>query len=151
MNSKVRCSNCREKHDRATTQRAGLYSFCSDECRRAHANKAFFAGAASPSRSRKQASASKFPEGLRDAVLERDLHRCRFCGTRNSPPRIHHIKYRSEGGEHLIDNLITLCDTCHIEVHSSKRTYQPILFEIRDTQILVKDYIDGRQDEFPTD
>lgn len=43
---------------------------------------------------------------------------------------VHHIAYRSEGGEHLEVNLITLCLSCHDRVHSDKRKWKPILVEL---------------------
>lgn len=42
---------------------------------------------------------------------------------------VHHILYRSQGGGHDQENLITLCNTCHGRAHSNKKRYQPILLE----------------------
>ena len=51
-----------------------------------------------------------------------------MCGT-NRNLHVHHIRYRSEGGDHHERNLITLCLTDHDLVHSNKRRWQPILTE----------------------
>ena len=33
---------------------------------------------------------------------------------------VHHIIPREEGGTHAMENLITLCEECHIRVHAKK-------------------------------
>lgn len=50
----------------------------------------------------------------RKATLARDEHRCRKCGF-PADLEVHHIKERSAGGTHALDNLITLCTDCHCE------------------------------------
>lgn len=57
---------------------------------------------------------------------------CGLCGEQK-PLQLHHILYRSEA-KHLIDepsNCIMLCLTCHDQVHSSKKKYQPLLLDIK--------------------
>lgn len=51
-------------------------------------------------------------------VLDRDGWRCRNprCKTRNNL-HIHHVIYRSEGGDDESWNLITICNECHDRVH----------------------------------
>jgi hypothetical protein len=44
--------------------------------------------------------------------LERDGHRCRICGA-TDPLRVCHVKPVAYGGTHSLQNLITLCDSCH--------------------------------------
>ncbi len=56
---------------------------------------------------------------------------CVLCG-RASWLEAHHVRYRSERRD-LIDepsNLVMLCKSHHLEVHSNKRYWQPILLEI---------------------
>lgn len=65
---------------------------------------------------------------MRQAVLSRDSWRCRWCRTGNV--ELHHIRYRSQGGTHTVDNLIALCAEHHAKVHSEKRFYQPLLLEM---------------------
>ncbi len=49
-------------------------------------------------------------------VLKRDRFRCQMCGTAKNL-RVHHINYEHLGTDAELDDLITLCDTCHKEVH----------------------------------
>ena len=53
---------------------------------------------------------------LRDAVLRRDDWRCQFCGSKVSL-QVHHQQFRSRSGEDKPDNLITLCASCHTDLH----------------------------------
>jgi HNH endonuclease len=57
------------------------------------------------------------------AVLKRQIHhrdgyRCRLCGRNNSQLHVHHSTYKKYGEERLED-LITLCRTCHERFHFS--------------------------------
>lgn len=78
---------------------------------------------------RKKQRRPSLASSRRDEVFERDGHVCRFCGDTQFL-QAHHIKYRSEGGPDDANNLIVLCDRHHRLVHSSKRTWQPILLEL---------------------
>jgi 5-methylcytosine-specific restriction endonuclease McrA len=55
-------------------------------------------------------------ERLRQQVLRRDGWRCQGCGNRSNL-EIHHQEFRSHGGDDSEHNLITLCATCHGDVH----------------------------------
>lgn len=56
---------------------------------------------------------------VRYAMYQRDNWRCRVCNdSRTLTP--HHIVYRSQGGTHDLDNLITLCTKCHDDVHGGR-------------------------------
>jgi len=55
---------------------------------------------------------------LRMKILERDGWRCQQCG-RRSQLEVHHTYRRSRGGSDSQDNLITLCRTCHGDIHGS--------------------------------
>ena len=52
-------------------------------------------------------------------VRERDGHRCRVCGSRDGV-QVHHIRYRSRGGDHSSGNLVCLCAGCHGRVHAGR-------------------------------
>jgi 5-methylcytosine-specific restriction endonuclease McrA len=53
---------------------------------------------------------------LQAEVLERDNFTCLITGMRTeSPP--HHIVYRSQGGSDIKENLATLHEMCHNEIH----------------------------------
>lgn len=53
-------------------------------------------------------------------ALDRDNYTCQHCGTKNTRLEVHHIKYRSQGGSDDLDNLITLCEDCHHNLHKGK-------------------------------
>lgn len=56
---------------------------------------------------------------LRRAVLERDAYRCKKCGWHSSTGsglEMNHVATYAEGGETTLDNLDTLCATCHAEL-----------------------------------
>jgi len=48
--------------------------------------------------------------------LEASEHRCKICGS-NVMVSSHHIRYRSDGGDDSMGNLIALCFNCHRKVH----------------------------------
>lgn len=69
------------------------------------------------------------PDSARIEVLERDNFKCRCCGwdsseRKDEDPRtlleLHHIEHHAEGGSNDPDNLITLCNVHHDEVHRKK-------------------------------
>jgi len=49
-------------------------------------------------------------------VLERDGWRCQSCGSMQHL-QVHHLKFRSQSGGDVEQNLITLCADCHAQVH----------------------------------
>lgn len=55
-------------------------------------------------------------EQLRRQVLDRDNWKCQNCG-RASELQVHHLRFRSALGDDSIDNLITLCFSCHESIH----------------------------------
>ena len=62
------------------------------------------------------------PESYRQLchqVLERDRWRCQHCG-RTTNLQVHHIHPRGRLGDDNEQNLITLCATCHQEIHLNK-------------------------------
>lgn len=60
------------------------------------------------------------------AVDARDDGRCRVCGRRCSPKALalvdraerHHMLRRRYEGAHVSANLVTLCQSCHQQIHS---------------------------------
>lgn len=77
------------------------------------------------------------PARLRSEVRDRDGGLCRVCGAYARHPALHHVLYRSEGGLHVIENLVTVHwmyqPQCHEMVHANKRKFQPILLEVART------------------
>ena len=59
------------------------------------------------------------PDALRKEVLERDRHRCRWCGATNRGADLHHVEYRRGYSYDRLDNLITLCRQHHGFVHGT--------------------------------
>jgi 5-methylcytosine-specific restriction endonuclease McrA len=53
---------------------------------------------------------------LRNEVLKRDGWRCQDCGATTNL-QVHHIRPRSRLGGDVMDNLITLCASCHGNRH----------------------------------
>jgi 5-methylcytosine-specific restriction protein A len=54
---------------------------------------------------------------LRKDVLARDQYRCRCCGTADKVD-VHHIRFRSAGGDDTMQNCAALCRICHLELHA---------------------------------
>jgi hypothetical protein len=69
------------------------------------------------------------PDPVRGAVLRRDNYTCVQCKWNHklwnpSDPRyleLHHRKEHVEGGENVEENLITLCNICHDDIHRNKK------------------------------
>lgn len=76
--------------------------------------------------------ATDIPASTRKLVYARDGHRCRWCGRTNGALHLHHINYRSAGGDHAPSNLITLCVVHHQLVHTDKGLYPTLLQRLLD-------------------
>jgi 5-methylcytosine-specific restriction endonuclease McrA len=116
VSSKKKCGGCKEYFPNDDVIRAGIQSFCSLNClykarKRKGPNKT---------------ASRKIPPGVRAQVKARDRDVCQMCLSKPDywPHELHHIIYRSQGGEHTRENLITLCKKCHNMVHSNKRKWQ---------------------------
>ena len=64
---------------------------------------------------------------VREQVIERDHHLCRFCGAWGEVLHVHHILYRSQGGSDTVGNLICLDWKHHDTVHRNGRLWRPVL------------------------
>ncbi|WP_139153108.1 HNH endonuclease, partial [Enterobacter kobei] len=40
---------------------------------------------------------------------------------------LHHIEHHADGGENTLDNLITLCNVCHDEVHRRRISREELI------------------------
>ena len=61
-------------------------------------------------------------ENTKAMVLNRDGYTCQYCKGRHKDSKleVHHIVFRSNSGSDEESNLITLCHTCHRDLHSGK-------------------------------
>ncbi|MDX6016394.1 HNH endonuclease signature motif containing protein [Shewanella indica] len=71
----------------------------------------------------------KIPDSVRVKVLERDQFSCKCCGwnlsrmhpaDKRSMLELHHLIHHVLGGKNIVENLITLCNVCHDEVHANR-------------------------------
>lgn len=85
------------------------------------------------------------PLSVRLECYERDNNCCRVCGQHVDPRGLHHVIYRSQGGLHVPENLVTIGWTpghdCHNPVvHAYPNLWRPIL-----QQVLVTPGVNARQ------
>ena len=74
------------------------------------------------------------PDSVRGEVLQRDDYRCTNCGWSHadyspSDPRhleLHHKEFHIKGGSNKKQNLITLCTTCHDDLHRNYKKHDKI-------------------------
>ena len=57
----------------------------------------------------------------KEYVRHRDGYKCQLCKGKSKDKKleVHHIVQRKDGGTNRPDNLITLCHTCHSELHTN--------------------------------
>lgn len=63
-------------------------------------------------------------KGYRNAseyVLSRDKHTCQLCEKRQGKLEVHHVVWKQEGGQDVPENLVTLCEKCHAQVHKNQK------------------------------
>jgi 5-methylcytosine-specific restriction protein A len=63
---------------------------------------------------------------LRDACLARDYNQCVAC-TGTNRLTAHHLKPRAEGGADVLDNLLTLCGSCHSRLERGDHDVRAII------------------------
>ena len=61
-------------------------------------------------------------ENTKAMVLNRDNYTCQYCKGKHKDSKleVHHIIFRSQGGSDEESNLITLCNSCHTNLHNGK-------------------------------
>jgi len=66
---------------------------------------------------------SKVWRDLRNEAVARDNHRCVLCGVKCAKDAIHvdHIQERNDGGADALENLQSLCTSCHSQKTGAKR------------------------------
>ena len=73
----------------------------------------------------KRAAEAKQIRECYQAVDARDGGKCRICGRWAKPDAVgllermhrHHMVYRSQGGEHAPENVLSVCAACHAAIH----------------------------------
>jgi 5-methylcytosine-specific restriction endonuclease McrA len=58
------------------------------------------------------------PRKIKAEIYDRDKGICQGCGVIGV--HLHHIIFRSQGGKHTVDNLVTLCNDCHTRAHNCR-------------------------------
>ena len=61
----------------------------------------------------KRTKSLAIPREVKEAVWERDGECCVYCGSPIASPNAHYIA-RSQGGLGIEENILTLCQTCHM-------------------------------------
>lgn len=80
---------------------------------------------AQQARARRKRDAAQLLARVRELVTARDRV-CRLCGDA-WPLEVHHIKFRSAGGEHSTQNCLLLCRRCHRDAaHTSRYDIVPV-------------------------
>ena len=65
-----------------------------------------------------------YQSNIRKKVLERDEYSCQVCGfVKTTGLHVHHILKRVDGGTDHLDNLITVCPSCHSK--ADHKLYNP--------------------------
>ena len=88
------------------------------------------------------AESRSIAQSTRQIVLERDSNQCQRCGAEITPKdeagadfQLHHIIPVAAGGANKPDNLVTLCNDCHMRAHQQMKTlpeeYPDLLDELR--------------------
>ena len=53
-------------------------------------------------------------------VKHRDMYTCQLCRHSCIPSSVHHVIFRSQGGEDVMENLLTVCWRCHRDLHDGR-------------------------------
>lgn len=73
---------------------------------------------------------NRLDENLRKATLMRDSHTYKMCGAKNIRLEAHHVIPRRYNGMDSLDNLITLCHSCHDKVTGKEMEYSETLYKM---------------------
>ena len=68
----------------------------------------------------KRSKACDITQAVKKKVWERDKQRCIICGNSQAMPNAHFIP-RSKGGLGVEENIVTLCQNCHISYDQSQK------------------------------
>ena len=62
---------------------------------------------------------------LNEQLIERDGYKCKMCDINYNLER-HHILKTQHGGGDVLENLIFLCNNCHVWVHNNIKKSQEL-------------------------
>ena len=75
-----------------------------------------------PKPKKKTKKSKAIPKKIVKAVFARDNYTCQKCFQQQQREQhslqLHHVKYKSQGGKESMDNLITICWSCHFLEHN---------------------------------
>lgn len=71
------------------------------------------------------------PKAVRSAVIKRDDYACTKCGAKRKSLRMHHRIMESRGGGETMENLVSVCQDCHVEIHRELRAKENKLYRER--------------------
>lgn len=83
---------------------------------------------------------NRLDENLRKATLMRDNHTCKMCGIKNVRLEAHHVIPRKYNGMDSLNNLITLCHSCHDKVTGKEMEYSEMLYKMINGKNIRFDY-----------
>ena len=72
---------------------------------------------------------NRLDENIRKAAIIRDHNTCQDCGKTNTRMEVHHIIPRRFNGSDSIQNLLTLCSSCHKKITGEELTHSKRFFE----------------------
>ena len=73
-------------------------------------------------RTPKRKARGEFKQKTIDAILERDQHRCVRCHRSTMIETVpHHVIFKSQGGEGIKRNGVTICRYCHDWAHGKRK------------------------------
>lgn len=81
------------------------------------------------------------PDDVRQEVLKRDGHRCRYCGSSSPVFHMDHVYPESKGGETSVENLVTACPSCNTKKQAKVGLWpKPIGYFNDDKDVFLKSY-----------
>lgn len=60
---------------------------------------------------------------LYQEVCKQADYQCKFPGCSRTNIELHHVKKKSQGGKDTLDNLLVLCNTHHVMIHTSPKKF----------------------------
>ena len=113
----IECDYCGDVFRRKESAVRQTHNFCSRACYVAWRQGRFVGENSSCWKGGRIPYGEGWTESLRNEIRKRDGFRCRVCGkTAAENGReldVHHIVPRRNGGLHVADNLLTVCQACH--------------------------------------